>query len=57
LRKKLRDFYRVFQLPLSRNTQKRDKNKIAQNKTEEKKATFFVMGPDGTFEKRALSCF
>jgi hypothetical protein len=45
--------YRVFDLPLFRNAQKRDK-KIEQNnrgrkKNGGKKATFFVMSPDGFF--------
>jgi hypothetical protein len=56
LRKIFRDFfYRVFELPLLRNAQKRDKTKPSkttageEKKTEGKKATFFVMSPDGFF--------
>jgi hypothetical protein len=50
-----RFFYRVFELPLLRNAQKRDTQKSSKTtegerkKTEEKKATFFVMSPDGFF--------
>jgi hypothetical protein len=57
-------FYRVFELPLLRNAQKRDKKKpsktteVEKTKTEGEKATFFVMSPDGFFgKKKVLSCF
>jgi hypothetical protein len=52
-----------FELPFSRNAQKRDKkNRTKQprekKKTEEKKAAFFVMSRDGLFRKKAFfSCF
>jgi hypothetical protein len=47
-----RDFFNhVFEVPLVRNAQKRDKNKPSKTteggkKTEGKKATFFVMNPN-----------
>jgi hypothetical protein len=59
-----RDFFnRVFQLPLSRNAQKRDKKNSQmiegekEKKRDEKKPTFFVMSPDGLFRKKVPFVF
>jgi hypothetical protein len=51
-------FYHVFELPLLRNSQKRDKTnrakQLREKKTKKRRGKnlhFFVMSPDGFFEK------
>jgi hypothetical protein len=63
LQKNFRVFFnRVFELPLFRNAQKRDKKNRAKQPREKnqnggKKATFFVMSPQMDFFEKQLSCF